>query len=61
MKRVLKVGVVILAFIIYCVPLFVIYSISNKEKESYRLDGDFVIEKTAYGEACEVFKTNMQE
>ena len=61
MKKVLKVGAIILALVVYCVPLFGIYAISNKEKQSYQLDGDFVIEKTAYGEACEVFKTDMQE
>lgn len=61
MKKIVKVCAVILAFVIYCVPLYGIYVISNKEKEVYQLDGDFVIEKTAYGEVCEVFKTDMQE
>lgn len=61
MKKVLRVVTVIVVLVIYCVPLFGIYCISNKEKESYQLDDEYNIEKTAYGVPCEVSKIDMQE
>lgn len=61
MKKIIKIAIVIVVIIIYCIPIITICCISDKEIQEYVEDQDFTFQEMAYGSIMKAEHMDIKE